>query len=126
MITVSSCGVNLQEVFSGLVKNAKTLDIHMHALFSFHLGCNLLPRARSFIYVLLSRQHSGAEQCHIMQTLGHQVVGRNNATHEDVRLMYENFFGGKAVRVKKALKSKIGLIPARKLLSNIFQVTTRQ
>ena len=30
MITVSSCGVKLQEVLSGLDKKAKTLDRHMH------------------------------------------------------------------------------------------------
>ena len=49
MITVSSCGVQLQEVFSGLEKKAKILDIHVHfcgfsqqsfLLFSFPLGCN--------------------------------------------------------------------------------------
>lgn len=80
-----------------------------------HINCHV-------IYVSLSRQHNGAEQCHVMQTFGHQVVGRNHATHEDVRLMYEKFFGGEAVSIKRALKKKIGLIPARKLLSNIFQV----
>ena len=49
MITVSSCGVKLQEVLLGLEKKkAKTLDIHMHFcgfsqhsfFFFFHLGCN--------------------------------------------------------------------------------------
>ena len=40
--------------------------------------------------------------------------------------MYEKFFSGEAVKVKKALQKKIGSIPARKLLSNIFQVTTHQ
>ena len=30
MITVSSCGVKLQEVLSGLENKAKTLDIYMH------------------------------------------------------------------------------------------------
>ena len=30
MITVSSCGVKLHEVLSGLEKKAETLDIHMH------------------------------------------------------------------------------------------------
>jgi len=30
MMTVSSCGVKLQEVLSGLEKKAKTLDIHVH------------------------------------------------------------------------------------------------
>ena len=47
MITVSCCGVKLQEVLSGLEEKAKTLDIHMHfcgffqhSVFSFHLGCN--------------------------------------------------------------------------------------
>ena len=30
MIIVSSCVIKLQEVLSGLVKKAKTLDIHMH------------------------------------------------------------------------------------------------
>jgi len=52
MITVSSCGVKLQEVLSGLENKAKTLDIHMHFcgfsqhlllyFLSFHLGCNNL------------------------------------------------------------------------------------
>ena len=52
MITVSSCGVKLQEVLSGLgKKKAKTLDRHVHfcgfpqhpfitLFFSFHLGYN--------------------------------------------------------------------------------------
>ena len=51
-LSVSSCGVKLQKVVSGLEKKAKTLDIHMHycgfsqhsfislIFFSFHLGCN--------------------------------------------------------------------------------------
>ena len=48
MITVSSCGVKLQEVFScKLGKKAKTLDIHVRFcdfsqhlfIFSFHLEC---------------------------------------------------------------------------------------
>jgi len=30
MVTVSSCGVKLQEVLSALRKRAKTLDIHVH------------------------------------------------------------------------------------------------
>jgi len=30
MIIVSSCGIKIQEVLSGLEKKAKTLDIHMH------------------------------------------------------------------------------------------------
>ena len=30
IITVSSCGIKLQEVISGLEEKAKTLDIHMH------------------------------------------------------------------------------------------------
>ena len=30
MKTVSSCGVKLQEVHSGVEKKAKTLDIHVH------------------------------------------------------------------------------------------------
>ena len=87
-----------------------------------HLFIYLFTLSRAIIYVSLSRQHNGAEQCHVMQAFGHQVVGRNHATHEDVRLMYEKFFGGEAVKIKRALKKKIGLIPARKLLSNIFQV----
>ena len=32
MITVSSCGIKLQEVLSLLGKKDKTLDIHMHFL----------------------------------------------------------------------------------------------
>ena len=30
MITVSSCGIKLQELLSGLEKMAKTLGLHMH------------------------------------------------------------------------------------------------
>jgi len=30
MMNVSSCGIKLQEVLSGLGKKAETLDIHMH------------------------------------------------------------------------------------------------
>jgi len=45
MITVSSCGVKLQEVFSGLEEKAKTLDMHMHFCgFSQH---------RSFIHYFI-------------------------------------------------------------------------
>ena len=35
MLTISSCGVKLQEVPLGLEKKAKTLDIHMHFLWLF-------------------------------------------------------------------------------------------
>jgi len=35
VITVSSCGVKVQEVLSGLDKEAKTMDIHMHFCGSF-------------------------------------------------------------------------------------------
>ena len=38
MITVSSCGVKLQEVLSGLERQAKTLAIHMHFCGKFPLG----------------------------------------------------------------------------------------
>jgi len=55
MITVSSCGVKLEEVLLGLGKKAKTLDIYTCTfvtflniysfitlfIFSFYLGCNV-------------------------------------------------------------------------------------
>ena len=57
-----------------------------------------------------------------MQAMGHQVVGSNNQSHEDVKLMYEKFFGGQAASVKRVLKKDIGSIPTRRMLSKIFQV----
>ena len=58
-----------------------------------------------------------------MQALGHQVVGGEDKSHEDVKLMYERFFGGEAVNLKRALKKELGSIQTRQLLSRIFQVT---
>ena len=57
-----------------------------------------------------------------MQAIGHQVVGSENKSHEDVKLMYERFFGGEAVRIKRELKKKMGAIQARAVLHRIFQV----
>ena len=68
---------------------------------------------------LLFRQPSGAKQ---MQALGHQVVGSEHRSHEEVKLMYDRFFGGEAVRIKKVLKKELGSINTRVMLNNIFQV----
>ena len=57
-----------------------------------------------------------------MQAMGHQVVGSNNESHEEVKLMYEKFFGGQAVTVRRVLSKDIGSIPTRRMLSKIFQV----
>ena len=57
-----------------------------------------------------------------MQAFGHQVVGSESQSHEDVQLMYEKFFGGEAVSIKRVLKKKLGSIKTRQVLSNIFQV----
>ena len=59
-----------------------------------------------------------------MQTMGHQVVGSKEKTHEDVKLMYEKFFGGESQKIKKSLRKTLSLSPvqAKKLLSEIFQV----
>ena len=57
-----------------------------------------------------------------MQAIGHQVVGSEDKSHEDVKLMYERFFGGEAVRVKRVLKKQMGSIQARALLHQTFQV----
>lgn len=58
-----------------------------------------------------------------MQVIGHQVVGSEDKSHEDVKLMYEKYFGGEAVKVKRALKEELGSIKARQVLSQIFQVS---
>ena len=58
-----------------------------------------------------------------MQALGHQVVGSEDKSHDDVKLMYEKFFGGEAVKLKRALKKELGSTQTRQLLSRIFQVT---
>ena len=57
-----------------------------------------------------------------MQAMGHQVVGSNNESHEEVKLMYEKFFGGQAASVKRVLRKDIGSIQTRQLLSKIFQI----
>ena len=57
-----------------------------------------------------------------MQAIGHQVVGCEDKSHEDVKLMYERFFGGEAVRVKRVLKKQMGSIQARAMLHRTFQV----
>ena len=71
------------------------------------------------VYVFVHRQLSETAR---MQAIGHQVVGSENKSHEDVKLMYEKFFGGEAVRVKRELKKQMGLIQARAVLHQIFQV----
>ena len=57
-----------------------------------------------------------------MQAIGHQVVGSEDKSHEDVKLMYEKFFGGEAVNLKRALKTELGSFRTKQLLSQIFQV----
>ena len=57
-----------------------------------------------------------------MQIMGHQVVGSTDKSHEDVKMMFERFFGGDAVRIRRALRKELASIKTRKLLSNIFQV----
>lgn len=56
-----------------------------------------------------------------MQAIGHQVVGSKNS-HEDVKLMYEMFFGRKAASIKGVLKGHLGSIKTKQVLSRIFQV----
>ena len=69
--------------------------------------------------MLLSRQLGGMQQ---LQSIGHQVVGSGNASHEDVQMMYNGFFGGESASAKKLLKEQLGSIGAGKVLSQIFQV----
>ena len=69
--------------------------------------------------MVLCRKLSGVA---LMQAMGHQVVGSNNASHEEVKLMYEKFFGGQAASVKRVLRKDIGSIQTRRMLSKIFQV----
>ena len=58
-----------------------------------------------------------------MQVIGHQVVGSEHKSHEDVKVMYEKFFGGEAVKVKRMLKKGLGgSIEAREMLNHIFKV----
>lgn len=56
-----------------------------------------------------------------MQAIGHQVVGSKNS-HEDVKMMYEMFFGRKAASIKGELKRHLGSIKTKQVLSRIFQV----
>ena len=67
----------------------------------------------------LSREPSGATR---MQLIGHQVVGSKNISHEEVKAMYRNFFGGDSIRIKKMLKIEFGTTEAKNVLSQIFQV----
>ena len=69
--------------------------------------------------VSLSRELSGAAR---MQAIGHQVVGSKDKSHEDVRLMFEKFFGGEAANVKRELKKELGLTTTKHVLSKIFLV----
>ena len=57
-----------------------------------------------------------------MQAFGHQVVGSEDKSHEDVKLVYEKFFGGEAVKLKRALKKELGSFRTKQMLSQIFQV----
>ena len=57
-----------------------------------------------------------------MQAIGHRVVGSKHRSHEEVKLMYDRFFGGEAVRIKKVLKRELGSIDTRVMLSKLFQV----
>ena len=71
------------------------------------------------VFILLSRQLSGLRQ---LQAIGHQVVGSGNASHEDVQMMYNKFFGGETASVKTLLKEQFGSIKAGKMLNQIFKV----
>ena len=57
-----------------------------------------------------------------VKTIGHQVVGSSNWSHEDIQLMYSRFFGGETASIKMLLKEHFGSIRARKMLSQTFQV----
>ena len=67
----------------------------------------------------LSRELSGASR---MQAIGHQVVGSKDRSHEDVKLMYDRFFSGKAVNIKRTLKKVFGPVKTKLILSQIFLV----
>ena len=69
--------------------------------------------------LVLCRKLSGVT---LMQAMGHQVVGSDRKSHEDVKLMYEKFFGGQAIRLKRILRKELGSIQIRRMLSKIFQV----
>lgn len=87
------------------------LAVHMYKL-SERPQTNLM-------HLILRRNLSGATP---MQLMGHQVVGSVDKSHEDVKLMYEKFFGGQAVNIKAALKEEFTSIKTRKLLTQIFKV----
>ena len=57
-----------------------------------------------------------------MQAIGHQVVGSKDKSHEDVKLVFEKFFGGEAANVKRVLKKDLGLTTTKRVLSQIFLV----
>ena len=57
-----------------------------------------------------------------MQIMGHQVVGNMDKSHEDVKMMFEKFFSGDAVSIRRALRNQIASLQTRKLLSQMFQV----
>ena len=59
-----------------------------------------------------------------MQIMGHQVVGSMDKSHEDVKMMFERFFGGEAARIRKALRQELTSLAIKKLLSQIFKVVT--
>ena len=65
------------------------------------------------------RELSGATR---MQAIGHQVVGSKDKSHEDVKLMFEKFFGGQAANVKRKLKKELGSTTTKHVLTRIFQV----
>jgi len=79
----------------------------------------LLEIRQTTMHVILHRKHSGATP---MQIMGHQVVGSLDKGHEDVKMMYEKFFGGETVHIRRALKKELSSIKIRKLLSQIFKV----
>lgn len=57
-----------------------------------------------------------------MKIMGHQAVGSVEKSHDDMKMMIEKFFGGEAVSITRALRTTLGSIKAKKLLSQIFKV----
>ena len=60
-----------------------------------------------------------------MLAIGHQVVGSKDKSHEDVKLMFEKFFGGQAANVKRELKRELGSTTTKHVLTRIFQVCSK-
>lgn len=69
------------------------------------------------VHVFAHRQLSETAR---MQAIRHQVVGSENKGHEDVKLMYEKFFGGKAVRVRKERVEEDGINSSKSSVASNF------